>query len=143
MSDPINSGPIAPERNPPIEPEFYAPSRFVIEALSYGRNTTVTTTTLHNYTRGQSVRFLIPQYYGAQQLNNKQGYVSAVPSDTQVVVTINSMGFTPFGFVGSPAPNKKNAPQIIALGDVNNGFINAAGRVQNGTYVPGSFIDVS
>ena len=141
--DSINAGPIAPERNPPIEAEFYSPSRFVIEAISYGKTTTITTAIPHNYVKGQLVKFLIPQYYGARQLNNRQGYVIAIPSVSQVVVNIISLSFSPFGFVGVPAPYKNNVPQIIAVGDINNGVINSNGRVMNGTYVPGAFIDIS
>jgi hypothetical protein len=140
---PWDMGPIAAERNPPINPEYYQPSRFVIEAISYGPTTLVTTTLPNNYAKGQLVRLMIPSYWGARQLNNRQGYVITIPDDNQVVVAIDSRGYTAFGFVGADTANKKQQPQIIAMGDINSGAINAAGRVMNGTFIPGSFIDVS
>jgi len=33
--------------------------------------------------------------------------------------------------------------QILAIGDVNQGAINSLGRRNNGTFIPGSFIDIS
>lgn len=140
---PWDLGPIAPERNPPINPEFYQPSRFVISAISFGKSTTITTTEPNNYVKGQLVRFLIPAYYGARQMNNRSAYVITIPEDDQVVVDLDSRGFMTFSFIGPAAPNKMNVPQIIAMGDVNSGAINAAGRVMNGTYIPGAFIDIS
>ncbi|MDE3022071.1 MAG: hypothetical protein KGI54_09435 [Pseudomonadota bacterium] len=46
---------------------------------------------------------LIPQYYGANELNGMQGNVIAIPSDDEVVLNIISTGFTPFGFSGPTA----------------------------------------
>lgn len=141
--DPFNQGPIAPERNPPINPEYYQPSRFQISDITLGKTTLVTTNVDHNYVVGQSIRLLIPQYYGAQGLNYRQGVVISIPEVNEVIVQIDSRGMQQFGFIGPDAPNKKNFPQIIALGDVNSGAINASGRVLNGTFIEGSFIDVS
>ena len=140
---PWDTGPIAPERNPPINPEYYQPSRFVISAISYGPTTLVTTTEANNYVRGQLVRLLIPWYWGARQLNNKQAYVATIPEDNQVVLSYDSRGVMAFGYIGFDTPNKQQLPQILALGDINSGAINAAGRVMNGTFIPGAFIDVS
>ena len=143
MSSNITPGPNAPYNNPPIEPEYYQPSRFYISAISYGRTTLVTTATDQNYQVGQKVRFIIPSYWNPRNLNGREGYVTVITEDNQVIVNINTIGYTPFGLMGPPSPNKNNFPQIIALGDINSGFINAAGRVLNGTYIPGAFIDVS
>ena len=62
------SGPIAPENNPVIEPEYFQPSVFPITAITQGTSTTVTTGTAfgvtNNYVIGQLVRFNIPFFYG-------------------------------------------------------------------------------
>jgi hypothetical protein len=132
--------PIAPERNPPIVPQYYAPSVYQITNISLGRSTTVTTAVAHNYVIGQQVRLYIPPTYGTYQLNQAQGYVNSIPSSTQVVVGINSVGFNPYN--ASPSYSI-TFPQITAIGDVNTGTINATGRAFNGTTIPGAFKDIS
>jgi len=141
MTNPFNIGPIAPERNPPINPQYYEPSRFVISAISEGITTIVTTSTAHNYVIGQEVRLLIPVWWGAYQLNNQTGFVIAVPSTTQVTVSIDSFDSTPFG-LASMHPEFTPDPQIIAIGDINTGALNQT-RSGNLTYIPGSFRDIS
>lgn len=141
MSFPPNEGPIAAYRNLPIEAQFYQPSRFQISAISLGNTTTITTTADTNYVMGQLVRVLIPPTYGTRQLNEQQGYVIGIPSTNQVTLDINtSIGYN--AFVPSPSygPTK---PQIIAIGDTNSGQINASGRINQTTYVQGSFINIS
>lgn len=135
---PLIFGPIAPENNPPIHPEYYLPRVFDISAITLGQTTIVTTSVNHNYVIGQTIRLLIPPSYGAFQLNGQQGNVIAIPAANQVTVTINSTQSNAF-FIG---PTTTPA-QIIAIGDVNTGPINAQGRINNGTFIPGSFIDIS
>lgn len=139
MSQSIFPGPIAAENNPPINPQYYQPSRFVISAVTIGATTTITTSVDHNYVVGQNVRVLIPFPYGCTKISGQQGYVLSIPSATQVVVSINSIGSQPF--VSSPL-NATTPPQIIAIGDINSGPINI-GRTGNQTYIDGSFIDIS
>lgn len=137
---PLIFGPIAPESNPPINPQYYQPSVFDISALSLGESTTVTTTANHNYVIGQIVRLLIPMIYGSFQLNEQEGTVTSIPASNQVVININSTKANPF------VPNTSSGttqPQIVAVGDVNSGTINSTGRSNTGTYIPGSFIDIS
>lgn len=143
MSSSFLSGPIAPESNPPINPQYYQPSRFVIAAISMGATTTVTTSVDNNYVVGQLVRLLIPQYWGATQLNFRQGYVVNLPASNQVTLDINSLGNTPLMPPLFTDNSKNNLPQIIGIGDVNTGRINATGRTGNGTFILGSFIDIS
>ena len=131
------TGPIALYANYPIQAYFYQPGQFYIAAITLGLTTTVTTTVDHNYVVGQQVRLIIPPYNGCRQLNEVQGYVTSIPSATQVVVNINSSGGNPF--VTSTQPNQ---PQILAIGDVNSGALNQVPR-NTGTYIPGSFIDIS
>lgn len=135
----IAPGPIAPENNPPIHPEYYRPSLFYISAISTGPTTTITTSVNHNYVIGQLVRLLIPERYGSRQLNEQQAYVISIPSANQVTLDLYSVGVT--AFVASPmfGPTR---PQIVAVGDINTGQINL-GRSGNLTYIPGSFINIS
>ena len=132
-------GPIAPYSNPPIQPQFYNPSRFEIEDIQLGVKTVVTATADMDYVIGQHVRLLIPESNGSWQLNNRTGIVISLPTDDQVEIDINSsLGVDPF-IAGSGV----NTPQIIPIGDYNSGKINSSGRINLGTYIPGSFINVS
>ena len=137
---PLIFGPIAPENNPPINPQYYVPSLLDISALTLGPTTLVTTTVTHNYVVGQLVRLLISQLYGSFQLNEQEAYVIAIPAPNQVILNLNSLNANPF--VANPTSGTTQ-PQIVAVGDVNTGNINAQGRFNNGTFIPGSFIDIS
>lgn len=143
MVSPIK-GPIPPYSNPPIEPEFFQPSQFVISAITMGVITTVTTSVNHNYVIGQLVRLLIPSKYGSRGLNEQLGLVISIPAPNQVVLNINSLGIDPF--IASPTflPfQSKTLPQIVAVGDNNSGIISTNGRVLSSTNIPGSFINIS
>ena len=132
-------GPIAPESNPPINPQYFQPSLFFITAISLGRTTTVTTSEDNNYVVGQLVRLVIPKAYGSYQLNERQGYVISIPAADQVTLDIDSKGVNTF--ISSPT-GVTTLPQMMAIGDINSGVTNT-GRTGNGTYVPGSFINIS
>lgn len=140
MSQSPFPGPIAPENNPPITPQYYQPSVFDISAISLGVTTTVTTSVDHNYVIGQNTRLLIPFFFGLTELNGQQGLVIAIPAADQVVLNINSSNAN--AFVAAPSQTTQKA-QIIAIGDQNSGQINSLGRMQNGTTIPGSFINIS
>ncbi len=133
-------GPRAPENNPTPVPQYFTPSTYYIDAITLGKSTTVTTATTHNYVIGQLIRLHIPQAYGTRQLNEREGFVVIIPNPTQVVVDIDSSKYDTF--IPSPTygPTK---PQICAVGDINNGAINQNGRVENITYIPGSFRNTS
>jgi hypothetical protein len=134
----VISYPIPPYQNVPINAQYFQPSQFFISAITLGQTTTVTTTVDNNYTIGQLVRFIIPQSFGIRQLNEQEGYVLSIPNPNQVVVAIDSSFYDPF--VSSSATTQ---PQILAAGDINSGFQNSQGRFNNGTYVPGAFINIS
>jgi len=55
-----------------------------------------------------------------------------------VILDINSIGIDPFINAGLPTK-----PQIVPVGDNNSGVINSNGRNHNGTFIPGSFINIS
>lgn len=141
---PFNSGPIAPENNPDIQPEWFQPSWFQISAITYGNTTTVTTLPSfgidNNYVIGQLVRFVIPFFYGAEQLNGQQGYIISLPATNQVVVNINtSQGYD--AFISSPTYST-TVPALVAIGDINSGTSNT-GRSNNATTIPGAFENIS
>lgn len=135
---PLIFGPIAPESNPPINPQYYKPSVFAISAIALGETTTVTTSVDHNYVIGQVVRLLIPESYGSFQINGQSGNVIVIPAPNQVIVTINSTNTNAFQIGSTTTP-----AQIIAIGDVNTGPINANGPRQTSILIPGSFQDIS
>ena len=137
---PLIFGPIAPENNPPINPQYYQPRSYNISAIALGATTLVTTTVNHDYVVGQLTRLLIPQIYGSFQLNEQESIVIAIPAANQVLLNLYSSHADLF--VSNPTSNTTQ-PQIVAVGDVNSGPINAQGRVNNGTFIPGSFIDIS
>jgi len=128
--------------NPPIEPQYFAPWRFVISAITLGVTTTVTMvipaiTTL-NYVVGQQVRLIIPPTFGCRQLNEQTGYVISVNPPNQVVLSINSLGSDPY--ISSSATTQA---QILAIGDINTGPTNSNGIAPTSTVIAGSFINIS
>lgn len=132
-------GPIALGNNYPINEQFYQPRFFFIEDISLGVTTTVTTTEDHDYVIGQLCRLIIPPLNGCRQLNESQGMVIEIPSTTEVVLNIDSSRYVD-QFQTSTADNQ---PQIIPIGDYNEGAINSQGRRNTSTYIPGSFINIS
>ncbi len=133
-------GPRAAENNPPIVPEYFAPSVYFIDGITLGLTTIVTTATTHNYVIGQLVRLHIPPTYGTRQLNQQKAFVISIPSSTEVTLDIDSTYYNSFILNPSYGPTK---PQICAIGDINSGAINISGRIQNITNIPGSFINTS
>ena len=133
--------PIPLYQNVEIREEYYIPQRYVIDDITLGQTTTVITDGNHDYVVGQQIRFLIPANFGSYQLNNVKGIVISVPSLDQLVIDVDSSrNVDPFL---TSATVTTASPQIIAIGDVNSGVINRYGRTQNGTFIPGSFINIS
>lgn len=135
---PVITYPTPVYQNLPIEPQYYQPSQFYISNVSIGTTTTVTTAVNHNYVVSQLVRLLIPKGYGCTQLNEQLGYVIQVPAANQVVININSQNANAF-----ISANLSQKPQIVAVGEINTGPINANGSQQLTTFIPGSFINIS
>lgn len=132
-------GPIAFGNNFPIRQDYYAPRVYFIENISLGQTTIVTTTENHDYVIAQQCRLIIPKANGCTQLNEMQGTVIQIPSPNQVVLNIDSSRNVD-QFQTSTAPTQ---PQILPIGDYNEGAINSQGRINNITFIPGSFINVS
>jgi hypothetical protein len=131
-------GPIPPYSNPPITPQFFQPSRFVIIAITLGQTTTITTSVNHNYVLGQEVRIIIPPTFGSRGLNGQTGFVISIPAGNQVVLDTFSIGIDPF-----KASVATTQPQIVAIGDNNSGIISSTGRNIPTTNIPGAFINIS
>jgi hypothetical protein len=136
----VISFPVPLYQNVAIEAQFYQPSRFVIASITLGPTTLIQTTVNHNYVIGQEIRLLIPANFGCYQLNDISGFVLSIPNPNQVIVNINStVNVSPF----ISATVTTASPQILAIGDVNIGQTNSQGRINNITFIPGSFIDIS
>lgn len=132
-------GPIAAGNNYPINAQYYEPRLYFIDGISLGQTTTVTTTEDHDYVVGQQCRLIIPPTNGCIQLNEKQGTVINIPLANQVVLNIDSSQNVD-QFQTSSAFTQ---PQILPIGDYNEGAINTQGRTNNITFIPGSFINIS
>lgn len=144
MSAPLASGtvisyPIPAYQNLPIRADFYAPSRFVIQSIVLGIVTSVTATGAMNYVIGQEIRLLVPPNFGSYQLNNRTGFVVGVPTSNSVIIDIDSSQNVD-AFISSSGIEQA---QILPIGDVNLGVTNSQGRINNGTFIPGSFINIS
>jgi len=135
----VISYPIPLYSNVPIAPQYYKPSQFFISAVTFGVTTIVTTVINNNYVIAQEVRLIIPPTSGCRQLNGETGYVLSIPSPNQVELSINSSKNVD-AFVTS---NSSNQPQILAIGDVSQGVTNANGQRNQGTFIPGSFQNIS
>jgi hypothetical protein len=138
MTAHILTAPIPPYQNVPIAPQYYIPSRFVISDVILGNTTIVTATKHMNYVIGQQVRLIIPPKNGCRQLNEKTGYVISIPSDDSVEVDIYSAGGDVYRTTASP-----NQPQILAIGDINNGYHVKHSPNYIRPIIPGSFINIS
>lgn len=136
----VISFPIPAYQNLPIQTEFYVPNRFVISAVVLGLTTLVTVTENLNYVIGQEIRFIIPPEYGCRQLNQKKGFVISIPALDQVEIAIDSSRNVD-AFVN--ANSLTEVAQIVAIGNINTGVLNSNGRSPTGTYIPGSFINIS
>jgi hypothetical protein len=144
MQTPIVSYPTPIYQNLPIEPQFYQPSVFIISAIVLGLTTLVTTTTNMNYVIGQQVRLNIPSNYGCVQLNQQLSYVLALPLPNQVQLSLNSsINVSPFAMTPPPPGVGTSQPQIVAIGDINQGYVSITGSNIPLVTIPGSFINIS
>jgi len=138
MSSPF-PGPTPVYQNLPIQPKNFLPRQFFIEDITLGQTTTVTATKNLNYVIGQLVRLLIPPYSGCSQLNELTAYVIGKPAHNQVVINLDSSRNVN-EFISTNNPNQ---PQIVAIGDINTGFISHTGDNIKFQSIPGAFINVS
>lgn len=139
ISDSVISYPIPAYQNVPIQDYYFLPSQFFIEDITLGVQTLVTATVNMNYVVGQQVRLLVPPSFGCYQLNGVSGYVISIPETNQVLLDIDSSQNVD-AFISA---DDANQPQILAIGDINNGIISSTGQNIPSTNVPGSFINIS
>ena len=140
-SSTVISYPIPVFQNVPIHSEYYQPNVFVIASIQRGVTTLVRTTIATNFVVGQEIRLLIPPTFGSIELNGSTGFVLSFNSPTIMEVSIDSSrNVTVFDLTAVATIQN---PQVVAIGDVNNGATNSSGLTNQGTFVPGSFINVS
>ena len=125
--------------NVAIEDDFYQPSRFIISNITLGQTTVVTTSVDHNYVIGQEVRLIIPAAFGCYQLNGLSGYVLSLPAANQVEISINSS----LNVNAYIAATSTQSPQIVAIGDINQGYISTTGTTVPNPGILGAFINIS
>lgn len=135
----VISYPIPVYSNVAIEADFYQPSRFVISNITLGQTTIITTSVDHNYVIGQEIRLIIPANFGCFQLNGIAGYVLSLPAVNQVEVSINSSQ----NVDAYIAATSTQSPQIIAIGDVNEGYLSTTGSTVPNPGIPGAFLNIS
>jgi hypothetical protein len=138
---PFDSGPIAPERNPPINPQYYSPARAQIASITSISQTytQVVTTEENQFVVGQVVRFNIPFGDGMDGLDGTQSYVVSIINGTTFLAGVNTANFNAFNAGGNP----QQYPYVVPIGDVNSGAINSSGAINNTIYIEGSFINIS
>lgn len=145
MTNTVISYPIPVYQNVDIQTGFYQPRQKIIEDIDLGIVTTVTTTEAVDYVVGQEVRLLIPAEFGSYQLNGKTAFIIDIPAEDQVTLNLDSSHNVDafIAFVATPTIFGYTVAQIVAIGDVNTGNIGASGRVNQPTFVPGSFLNIS
>lgn len=138
-SDTVISYPVPAYANVPIRADYYKPKRFVIANITLGFTTLVETVLDMDYVIGQQVRLVIPIGYGCSQINNRTAYVISIPTTKTVVLDLDSSRNVDPYVAGS----ERDSPEILAIGDINTGPTNTEGNINNITYIPGSFINIS
>jgi hypothetical protein len=119
-----------------LYPDLYIPYGCVITGITTGATTTITTGVNHGFVVGQEVFFVIPQVttsaWGTTQLDTlayntanvvpQRAYVTSVPAANQIVVNVNSTGFTAFAYpTSAQAALGATFPQVLGIGDYNFG----------------------
>ncbi len=82
-----------------------------IESITNAYPMVITTTVDHDYQPGINVRFLIPTMFGMQELNELQGQVISVTSDT-LTINLDSTNFSVFSYPIS-LPSAYTTPSVI------------------------------
>jgi hypothetical protein len=86
----------------------------------------------------------ISEVQGMTELNGVNRLVLGATSTT-ITLDIDATAFGAYTMGGLALLQEPivNVPQILAIGDVGNGQVNATGRRNTGTFIPGSFINIS
>lgn len=141
MTNPFRIGPLAPERNPPITPEYYAPKLATISSITSISQfaTQVVTVEENEYVIGQIIRFVIPERDGMIQLDEREALIISITNATTFLTDIDT---TQMGLFNASI-NTFQDPFIVPVGDINSGAINSSGRINNLLYISGSFKNIS
>ena len=141
MFNPFQSGPIAPENNPPINPEYYSPNFATLQAVSSINpfQTHITTTEPNEFVVGQLVRFVLASNTGMLVLNEQTAYITSLIDDENFIIAFDVSQANPFNSSRNPVQSSF----VIPVGAVNSGQINSSGRINNLLYPPGAFINIS
>ena len=115
----------------------YIPFTCNITGVANGVTTVVTTAVDHGFVVGNTVQFSIPKQWGIVQLDQLKGFVSEITSDT-LTVLIDSSAFNAFVTPVVVLPVVIDQPQVIPIGDMNTGNINAA-ITPASLQIPGTF----
>ena len=131
MTCPYFTGPQAPERNPPIQPQFLSPNIATkILASYFSADITfmaVRTVDDNQFVVGQIIRYEIGDMAGT-------AIIFEVIDPKTFYANITSTETTPIADPGSI---------ILAIGDINSGAINSDGRLNNLLYIDGAFRNIS
>jgi hypothetical protein len=117
-------------------PIFY-PSNRIITKVAIGATTLVTLSVDHNYVVGQVLRFIVPEAFGATQLNGLTGTITHINqtdglSTNTVRVNINSAAFTPFAFPATASLGEFTPAQVIPVGkDAHSDYVAADVATRN------------
>jgi len=100
------------------------------------------TVTANNYFVGGTILF--SDVSGMSEINSQIGTILSVNS-TSFTVSISTTGFSAYmnGGVATLFNVPQNQAETLAIGDINTGVTNTQGRINQITYIPGSFIDIS
>jgi len=116
----------------------YYPNKQVINAITLGLQTLVTTLKNHHFEVGNLLILYVPVEWGTRQLNTMTGYVLSIPAANQVLLEINSVGFDPFVTPSLPPYQVVDVPEIMSVGDGNTGSINPG---PPDLIIPGAFFN--
>jgi len=124
--------------------DLYVPFVNTITAITTGVTTTIATSVNHSFVVGQEVFFVIPNagvvnttpVWGTTQLDSQvvvqatgvpqQAYITSITNANTFVVNVNSTGFGAFTYpTSAQAALGITFPQVMAIGDSNNGFVQA------------------
>lgn len=129
MNSIVNANPGAGTfRRIPYDPYFYPPLRYITDIISdsTGNNAIVTLSVTHNFTVGQSVRFIVPTVtaitYGMTEMDGVEATIIAIDqangfgSTNTITVDVDVSGFSTFLFPLTTDPGFTPA-QVIPIGE--------------------------
>lgn len=114
----------------------YSPFICNISAITQSQTATITTSIDHGFVVGNQIQCFVPAQWGMRQLNNVKGYVTAVPSATQITTNINTQSFDPFVI---PMTTTSTIAQVAGIGDSNTGNAAPGGVLPLPNTPPGAF----